>query len=88
MSSPSEITRLLTDWSAGDEAALDRLLPLVYDELRRMASGYMRRERPDPLDPRTIEAVQRLIMLYQSRGMPRKAAEYSALLPQTMTARP
>jgi RNA polymerase sigma factor (TIGR02999 family) len=39
------ITVLLRAWSAGDEAALDRLTPLVYDELRRMARRYMRNER-------------------------------------------
>jgi RNA polymerase sigma factor (TIGR02999 family) len=44
-----EITRLLADWSGGDQAALDKLLPLVYDELRRMASGYMQHERGDHL---------------------------------------
>jgi RNA polymerase sigma-70 factor, ECF subfamily len=45
MSVPGEITGLLADWSSGNQAALDRLLPLVYDELRRLASGYMRHER-------------------------------------------
>ncbi|HEX6125027.1 MAG TPA: sigma-70 family RNA polymerase sigma factor [Pyrinomonadaceae bacterium] len=39
-----EITQLLADWSRGDERALERLMPLVYDELRRMAHGYMRRQ--------------------------------------------
>lgn len=47
MSAPSEITRLLADWANGHQAALERLLPLVYDELHRLASSYMRRERPD-----------------------------------------
>jgi RNA polymerase sigma factor (TIGR02999 family) len=47
MSTQSEITRLLADWSKGDQAALDKLLPLVYDELHRLARSYMRRERPD-----------------------------------------
>lgn len=40
-----EVTKLLLAWSAGDRTALDRLAPLVYDELRRLARGYMRRER-------------------------------------------
>ena len=39
-----DITRLLADWSNGDQAALDKLIPLVYDELRRLAARYMRRE--------------------------------------------
>jgi|SRR5215831_5159114 len=43
--SPHEITQLLADWRNGDQQALDRLMPLVYDELRRIASGYMKRER-------------------------------------------
>jgi RNA polymerase sigma factor (TIGR02999 family) len=40
-----EITRLLLAWSEGDKQALDRLVPLVYDELRRLAQNYMRKER-------------------------------------------
>lgn len=44
--SPHEVTQLLIDWSQGDRAALDRLMPLVYDELRRLAHHYMSRERP------------------------------------------
>ena len=43
---PREVTRLLVAWRDGDEAALARLMPLVYDELRRLARNYMRRERP------------------------------------------
>jgi len=41
------ITELLVQWSEGDQAALDRLTPLVYDELRQMARTYLRGERPD-----------------------------------------
>ena len=41
----AEITGLLKAWSQGDAAALDRLTPLVYDELRRLAHRYMRHER-------------------------------------------
>ena len=42
--STKEVTRLLVDWGNGDQAALDELIPLVHDELRRLASRYMRRE--------------------------------------------
>ena len=42
----SEITGLLVDWSNGDQAALDKLLPLVEQELHRLAHAYMRRENP------------------------------------------
>ncbi len=42
---PDNITHLLMEWSAGDERALDRLTPLVYEELRHQAARYLRRER-------------------------------------------
>jgi RNA polymerase sigma factor (TIGR02999 family) len=41
-----DVTELLLQWSQGDKSAEDRLLPLVYDELRRRAASYLRRERP------------------------------------------
>jgi RNA polymerase sigma factor (TIGR02999 family) len=44
--SSGEVTRLLEAWRDGDEAARDRLIPLVYTELRRRAAGHLRRERP------------------------------------------
>ena len=45
--SPGTISRLLVDWRDGDKTALDRLVPLVYRELRRLAGYYMRRQRAD-----------------------------------------
>ncbi len=45
-SSSHEVTQLLRAWSNGDEAALDRLAPLVESELHRLADSYLRRERP------------------------------------------
>ena len=43
---PTEgITQLLIDWEKGDQQALEKLMPLVYSELRRLASNYLRRER-------------------------------------------
>jgi RNA polymerase sigma factor (TIGR02999 family) len=41
-----DVTGLLLSWRQGDAAALDRLVPLVYDELRRVARGHLQRERP------------------------------------------
>jgi RNA polymerase sigma factor (TIGR02999 family) len=38
------VTQLLVDWSGGNKAALDQLMPLVYEDLRRLARRYMRRE--------------------------------------------
>jgi RNA polymerase sigma factor (TIGR02999 family) len=43
--SPQAVTDWLVAWSQGDEAALNQLIPLVHDELRRLARRYMRRER-------------------------------------------
>lgn len=43
---PPQVTELLVRWRAGDSAALEELMPLVYDELHRLAHRYMRRERP------------------------------------------
>ena len=41
-----EITKLLHAWSEGDQSALERLTPIVFDELHRLAGRYMKRERP------------------------------------------
>lgn len=43
----AEVTQLLQQWSLGQQDALDRLLPTIYDELRRLAAAYLRRERRD-----------------------------------------
>ncbi|MEP7341940.1 MAG: sigma-70 family RNA polymerase sigma factor [Acidobacteriota bacterium] len=43
--SSHDVTQLLKDWRNGDQQALERLTPLVYDELRRLAARYLRRER-------------------------------------------
>jgi RNA polymerase sigma factor (TIGR02999 family) len=63
-------TELLLAWSAGDQEAFDLLVPLVHDELRRLARGYMARERPDhTLQASALvnEAYMRLIELKRMR---------------------
>ncbi len=47
MGKPAQITELLAGWRGGQPGAFDQLFALVYDELRALASGYMRRERAD-----------------------------------------
>src|SRR5919106_3197645 len=42
---PEEVSQLLRDWSNGDQSALDKVMPVVYQELHRMAHHYMRKER-------------------------------------------
>ena len=64
MASPQVVTRLLNDWSKGDQTALDQLMPLVYAELHRLAASYLSRERSDhTLQPTALvnEAYLRLI---------------------------
>ena len=67
---PHEVTKLLKDWSDGDQTALDRLMPLVYDELRRLAHQHMRREKaPHVLQTTALvnEAYMRLVDQSQVR---------------------
>lgn len=59
-----EVTELLARWGGGDKDVLERLLPMVYAELHRMAAGYLRRERIDhTLQPTALinEAYLRLV---------------------------
>src|SRR6185436_2995875 len=58
------ITELLLKWSDGENSALEQLMPLVYDELRRLAVKYLRHERPNhTLQPTALvnEAYMRLV---------------------------
>lgn len=67
---PHEVTALLQAWSDGDESARERLMPLVYDELRRLAHQHMRRENPGHMLQTTAlvhEAYLRLIDQSQVR---------------------
>jgi RNA polymerase sigma factor (TIGR02999 family) len=68
--SAKEITQMLVEWSNGREEALTELMPAVYDELRRLAAHYLRRERPDhTLQPTALvhEAYLRLVDQTQVR---------------------
>jgi RNA polymerase sigma factor (TIGR02999 family) len=61
---PGAATQLLLAWGAGDRQALDLMLPLVYEELHRLAAHYLSRERPDhTLQPTALvhEAYLRLV---------------------------
>lgn len=44
---PEHVSELLAEWNSGDKTALDKLVPIIYDELKRQARRHMRRERPD-----------------------------------------
>src|ERR671915_2339592 len=64
MKPPEGVTQLLVKWGDGDQAALDKLMPLVYGELRRLANNYLRRERANhTLQPTALvnEAYMKLV---------------------------
>jgi RNA polymerase sigma factor (TIGR02999 family) len=80
-----EPTELLRAWSQGDEAARERLIPLLYGELHRLARRYMRQERPDHTLQATAlvnEAYLRLIDV--NRVEWRNRTHFLALAAQTM----
>ena len=79
------ITALLKAWTGGDQQALERLTPLVYPELRRMARRYVRRESAEnTLQPTALvhEAYLRLVDLNQSHWQDR--AHFFAVCAQMM----
>ena len=83
--SPSDATELLRAWSNGDGSALDRLVPLVYQELRSLAQRYMRQERADHTLQATSlvnEAYLRLIDVNRIQWQNR--AHFLAVAAQTM----
>ncbi|MGI8837772.1 MAG: sigma-70 family RNA polymerase sigma factor [Pyrinomonadaceae bacterium] len=83
--SPEEITGLLLAWGGGDKAALDKLIPLVYQELRRLAHRQMRRERAGETFQTTAlvnEAYLRLVDYKRMR--PRDRAHFLAIAAQAM----
>jgi RNA polymerase sigma-70 factor (ECF subfamily) len=83
--SSSGPTELLRAWSQGDRSALERLVPLVYEELHRLARRYMRQERPDHTLQATSlvnEAYLRLIDI--NRVEWRNRAHFLALAAQMM----
>jgi RNA polymerase sigma factor (TIGR02999 family) len=64
MGDPAAVTVLLQRFARGDQSALDQVLPIVYAELRRLAAGYLRNERPNhTLQPTALinEAYARLV---------------------------
>jgi RNA polymerase sigma-70 factor, ECF subfamily len=65
----AEITTLLKAWSHGDAAALDRLTPLIYDDLRRLAHRYMREERAGHMLQTTALVNEAYLRLVDVRGV-------------------
>lgn len=83
--SSERITQLLERWSQGDEKALDRLMPLVYDELHRLASSYLRRERREhTLQPTALVNEVYLKFFDQHRMSWRNRAQFFGVAAQLM----
>ncbi len=79
------VTRLLREFAAGDKAAFDRLVPLVYDELRRIAEGQLRRERPGhTLQPTALVHEVYARMVEQEQPDYRDRAHFLAIAAQVM----
>jgi RNA polymerase sigma-70 factor, ECF subfamily len=82
---PNEITERLIAWGAGDRAALDQLLPTVYQELRRMAGNYLRRENPGhTLQPTALVHEAWLRLIDQTRVNWRNRAQFFGVAAQLM----
>ena len=84
-SPPNEITERLIAWGAGDRAALDQLLPVVYQELRRMAGNYLRQENPGhTLQPTALVHEAWLRLIDQARVDWRNRAQFFGVAAQMM----
>ncbi|HEY9431841.1 MAG TPA: sigma-70 family RNA polymerase sigma factor [Blastocatellia bacterium] len=84
-SPPNEITERLIAWGAGDRAALDQLLPVVYQELRRMAGNYLRQENSGhTLQPTALVHEAWLRLIDQARVDWRNRAQFFGVAAQMM----
>jgi RNA polymerase sigma factor (TIGR02999 family) len=83
--SPKNVTELLVAWSNGDHEALNNLIPLVYDELHRVARRYLRRERPDHTLQTTALVHEAYLRLVDENSEDRKnRAQFFAVASQLM----
>ncbi len=85
MSTPTDVTQLLLDWRAGDEVALGRLMPAIYDDLHRQAAGYLRHERVGhTLQPTALINEVYLKLIDQNRIRWRNRAQFFGVSAQLM----
>ncbi|HYG10436.1 MAG TPA: sigma-70 family RNA polymerase sigma factor [Pyrinomonadaceae bacterium] len=82
---PRDVTALLLDWSDGDRDAPAKLMPLVYDELRRLARNHLRRERADhTLQPTALVNEVYLRLIDQQRVSWHNRAQFFGMAAQLM----
>ena len=84
MQVPANFTQLLTEWRTGHPQALDRLTPLVYDELRRLARNYMRAERGSHTLQATAVVHEAFLRLIQSNVALQDRGHFFALASRLM----
>jgi RNA polymerase sigma factor (TIGR02999 family) len=84
MQVPANFTQLLTEWRSGHPQALDRLTPLVYDELRRLARSYMRAERGSHTLQATAVVHEAFMRLVQANVTLQDRAHFFALASRLM----
>ena len=83
--SPGEVTALLLAWGAGDREALQKLIPLVYGDLRRRAAGYLRKERAGhTLQPTALVNEAYLKLVDQTRVKWENRAHFLAVASRAM----
>jgi RNA polymerase sigma factor (TIGR02999 family) len=83
--SDDSVTQLLLDWTGGNRAALDRLMPLVYDELRRLARRHLQRERSDhTLQTTALVHEAYLKLIDQDRAQWQNRAHFFAIAARAM----
>ena len=83
-SAPQNVTKLLVQWSKGDQGALEALVPLVYDELRRLARNYMRGERGSHTLQATAVVHEAFLRLIQANVPLQDRAHFFALASRLM----
>ena len=84
MKAPVNFTQLLTDWRSGQPQALDRLAPLVYEELRKLARSYMRAERGSHTLQATAVVHEAFVRLIQSNVALQDRAHFFSLASRLM----
>ena len=85
MQKAESVTQLLVKWGSGDEKALDKLMPLVYSELRRLASNYLRRERQNhTLQPTALVNEAYLKLIDQKSARWQNRAQFYGVAAQLM----
>ena len=83
--SSTDLTALLIEWSQGDRTALERLLPLIYDECRRIASRQLRHEhREHTLDPTALVHEAYLRLVDQRHATWENRAQFFGVVAQVM----